>query len=150
MSSPASRRMPSSFSLPSSVNEAERDLLVDLVVLGRELRDERVDGVVELGAVVERAGDDQRGPRLVDQDRVDLVDNREIVTALDHRAQLVLHVVAKVVEAVLVVGAVGDVGLVGLAALVVVQPVDDDADRKAEEIVDLAHPLGVASWRDSR
>ena len=56
-----------------------------------------------------------------------------------------LHIVAKVVEAVFVVGAVGDVGLVGLAALVVVEAVDDDADGQAEEIVDLAHPFGVAA-----
>ena len=33
---------------------------------------------------------------------------------------------------------------VGGAALVVVEAVDDDADRQAEELVDLAHPLGVA------
>ena len=120
-------------------------LLVDVVVLGGELRDEGVDRVVELGTVVERAGNDERRARLVDQDRVDLVDDREVVTALDHRGQLVLHVVAEVVEAVFVVGAVGDVGLVGLAALVVVEAVDDDADGQAEEIVDLAHPLGVAA-----
>ena len=59
--------------------------------------------------------------------------------------QLVLHVVAQVVEAELVVGAVGDVGGVGRAALVVVEAVDDDADGQAEEAVDLAHPLGVAA-----
>ena len=55
-----------------------------------------------------------------------------------------LHVVAQVVEAEFVVGAVGDVGGVGGAALVVVEVVDDDADGEAEELVDLAHPLGVA------
>ena len=120
-------------------------LLVDLVVVLVELRDERVDGVVELGAVVERAGDDQRRARLVDQDRVDLVDDGVVVPALDHGAELVLHVVAQIVEAVLVVGAVGDVAGIGLAALVVVEAVDDDADRHAEELVDLAHPLGVAA-----
>ncbi len=38
-----------------------------------------------------------------------LVDDREMVTALHHGVQLVLHVVAKIVEAELVVGAVGDV-----------------------------------------
>ena len=75
----------------------------------------------------------------------DLVDDREVVTALHHRRQLMLHVVAQIVEAVFVVGAVGDVGLVGLAALVVVEAVHDDADRQAEEIVDLTHPLGVAA-----
>ena len=56
----------------------------------------------------------------------------------------VLHVVAQIVEAELVVGAVGDVAVVGLLALLVVEPVHDDADGEAEEAVDLAHPFGVA------
>ena len=75
----------------------------------------------------------------------DLVDDRVGVTPLDHLLELVLHVVAQVVEAVLVVGAVGDVAGVGRLALVVVEPVHDDADRHPEELVDLPHPLGVAA-----
>ena len=62
-------------------------LLVDLVVGLVERRDVAVDGVVEFGAVVERAGDDQRRARFVDQDRVDFVDDGVDVAALDH----VLH-----------------------------------------------------------
>ena len=120
-------------------------LLVDLVVRLVEPRNVGVDGVVELGAVVERPGDDQRRARLVDQDRVDLVDDREDVAALDHVLEPVLHVVAQIVEAELVVGAVGDVAGIGLLALLVVEPVDDDADGEAEELVDLAHPFGVAA-----
>ena len=78
-----------------------------------ELGDQLVDGDVELGAVLARAGDDQRRARLVDQDRVDLVDDREVVIALQHLREVGLHVVAQVVEAELVVGGVGDVGVVG-------------------------------------
>ena len=74
----------------------------------------------------------------------DLVDDGEDVPALDHVLQAILHVVAQIVEAELVVGAVGDVAVVGLLALLVVKTVDDDADRETEEIVDLAHPFGVA------
>ena len=120
-------------------------LLVDLVIIGHEARDHLVDRIVEVGLVVGRAGDDERGARLVDEDRVHLVHHREIVPALYHLMQLVLHVVAQVVEAVLVVGAVGDVGTVALGALLVVEPVDDDAGGHAEKIVDSAHPLRVAA-----
>ena len=67
------------------------------------------------------------------------------MAALHHLVARVLHVVAQVVEAELVVGAVGDVGGVGGLALGVGQAVDDDADGEAEEIVDLAHPVGVAA-----
>ncbi len=66
------------------------------------------------------------------------------MAALHAILDLELHVVAQVVEAELVVGAVGDVGAVGFAALLVAEVVDDDADGEAEELVDLAHPLGVA------
>ncbi len=125
-------------------------LLVDLVVGLHQPRHIGVDGVVELGAVVERTGDDQRRARLVDQDRVDLVDDGEDVPALDHVLQPVLHVVAQIVEAELVVGAVGDVAVVGGLALLVVEPVHDDADLEAEEIVDFGPSTRSRAWRGSR
>ena len=80
---------------------------------------------VEVGAVLDRAGDDERGARLVDQDRVDLVDDGVGVAALHHLGRAHLHVVAQVVEAELVVGAVGDVAGVLRAPLVVVELVHD-------------------------
>src|SRR5207237_934205 len=88
-------------------------------------REEGVDGVIEIRAVVERTGDDQRRTRLVDQDRVDFVDDGVEVAALDHVLQAVLHVVAQVVEAVFVVGAVGDIARIGFLALGIVQSMDD-------------------------
>ena len=120
-------------------------LLVELVIFARQLRDDRVDGGVKSRSVLGRTRDDERRARLVDQDRVDFVDDGEGVAALDHLRHVVFHVVAQIVEAELVVRPVGDVGGVGLAALLVVEPVHDHADRQAEELVDLAHPLGVAA-----
>ena len=67
------------------------------------------------------------------------------MAALNHLVQLVLHVVAQIVEAVFVIGAVGYVGPVGVPALVVVEAVYDHPDAQPEELVDLAHPLGIAS-----
>ncbi len=75
----------------------------------------------------------------------DLVDDAVDVAALHHVLQPVLHVVAQIVEAVLVVGAVSDVAGIGGLALLVVEAVHDHADRHAEETVDLPHPLGVAA-----
>ena len=80
----------------------------------------------------------------------DLVDDREVVAALHHLRALVFHVVAQIVEAEFVVGGVGDVAGVGGAALVVGEAVDDDADGQPEEVVDAAHPFGVAAGRGSR
>ena len=80
----------------------------------------------------------------VDEDGVDFVDDAVVVAALHLVGELELHVVAKVVEAELIVGAVGDVGRVGGATLGVVEIVDDDANGEAEEAVDFPHPLGIA------
>ena len=65
--------------------------------------------------------------------------------ALHHVLQLVFHVVAKIVEAELVVGAVGHVGGVGLPALRRIEAMHDDADAQAQELIDAAHPLRVAA-----
>jgi hypothetical protein len=87
---------------------------------------------------------DQRRPRLINQNRVHFVHNGVVVPALHAIFYFKLHVVAQVVEAEFVVGSVGDVGRIGRAALVVVQVVDDDADGEPQELVNLAHPLGIA------
>ncbi len=121
-----------------------RQLLLDLVVLRHQDLHQLVDGHVEIGTVLDGAGNDQRRARLVDQDRVDLVDDRVGVPALHHLGGAHLHVVAQVVEAQLVVGGVGDVAGVLGAPLIVVELVHDDADAEPEELVDAAHPLGVA------
>ena len=71
--------------MPSSVGETARVLQVDEVVaalllaLGPalELRHEAGERVVEVGRLLGLAADDQRRPGLVDEDVVDLVDDRE-------------------------------------------------------------------------
>ena len=85
-------------------------LLVDLVVLvAAEALGDGGELVVELGRVGQTPADDQRGAGLVDEDRVDLVDDRVGVAPLHLPLTGHGHVVAQVVEAELVVGAVGDV-----------------------------------------
>ncbi len=67
---------------------------------------------------------------------IDLVHDRVVVPALRELAELVLHVVAKIIETEFVVGAVGDVGGVGLLALPVVEAVHDGTDGEPQEAVD--------------
>ncbi len=67
------------------------------------------------------------------------------MAALHALRQIVLHVVAQIIEAELVVGAVGDVGGVSGAALHVVQIVYDHPHRKSQHLVDRPHPFGVAA-----
>jgi len=119
--------------------------LAFLALLALEARHDRVDARVELGALLGRAGDDQRRARLVDQDRVHLVDDRVRQLALHAVLEPEGEVVAQVVEAELVVGAVGDVGAVRGPLLVGRLPGLHHADAHAEEVEDRAHPLGVAA-----
>jgi hypothetical protein len=109
-----------------------------------QARDDAIDFVVQVRRLLGRTRDDQRRPRFVDQDAVHLVDDREVMSALDEMREIELHVVAEVVEAEFVVGAVRDVAAVGDLSFLIVQIVLDDADRHAEETVDFPHPLGVA------
>ncbi len=119
--------------------------LVELEVLVRtQARYHLGELLVGVGGLGAGARDDERGPGLVDQDRVDLVDDGEVVTTLNAVPGRHHHVVAQVVEAELGVGAVGDVGRVGGDARGRVHLGLDHAHVHAEEAVDAAHPLAVA------
>ena len=109
-----------------------------------EPADDTGEVVVGLGGDLGLAGDDQRRPRLVDQDRVDLVDDRVGVASLDGGLERGRHVVAQVVEAELGVGAVGDVGRIGISALRERHLVPDVLGLHPERLVDGRHPFGVA------
>src|SRR4029079_9353894 len=80
-----------------------------------QLRNDRVGFVVFVGGFIRRTGNDQRRARFVDENRIDFVNDREVMTALNTSREVKLHIVAQIVEAEFVVGAVGDVrGLSGL------------------------------------
>ncbi len=132
--------------LDAVVGQGDRvGLLVDDVVLVLpKTRDDLVDRSVLLARALALAADDERGARLVDEDRVDLVDDGVVERALGVVERRELHVVAQVVEAELVVLPVGDVGPVGAPLLGVALRLHDRPHAHAEELVDLAHPLGVA------
>ena len=107
--------------------------------------DELVDLVIDLGALLGGARDDQRRPRLVDQDGVHLVDDRVGQVALDPVLETERQVVAQVVESELVVRAVRDVGRVGRTLRLGIEAASYHPDREAERLVDGPHPCGVAA-----
>ena len=125
-------------------------VLVFLVVERRDLRPceglcKPVGELIEIARFVALARDDQRGPGLVDEDRVDLVDDRKVERPLDQLLFINHHVVPEVIKADLVVGRIGDVALIGPALLVLVHSRDRKADGEPEEPVHLSHPLAVAA-----
>ena len=94
--------------------------------------------------VPDRAGDDERRSRLVDEHGVHFVDDREYVAALHTLVELHNHVVAQIVEAELVVRAVRDVVEIGLATVKRARlGIVDASDAEPQVSVDMAHPLRV-------
>ena len=119
-------------------------LFIDLIIdIATQFRDDFVDAVVLVGRFIARTGNDERCPRLVDQNRVDFVHDRVMVRTLRAMREIELHIVAQVVEAEFVVGAVGNIRAVRLAAFVVVQSVLDHPDAQSKKLVEPAHPFGV-------
>ena len=119
-------------------------LFLDLVVhVALELTHDRIGLVVLAHVLLGRAGDDQRGPGLVDQHGVDLVDDREVEVRLDLLLLAGLHVVPQVVEAQLVVRAVDDVASVDRLAIPGVHRRLDRADGQAHVLEHRTHPVGV-------
>ena len=137
-----------------------------------QLLDDLVDHLVNAGVFVGRTADDVWCPGFVDEDGVNFVDDREVQLAHHEVGLAERHVVAQVVEAKFVVGTVNDVATVGVAAaaghhvgvarilhhvraghvhvrsaqLVAVLTLTlNDADAQPHEVVDRAHPNGVAT-----
>ena len=84
-------------------------LVEDVILLGAQAWDEPRELHVLVRRFLGGAGDDQWRTRLVDEDVVDLVHDREEVPALHALVQVDDQVVAQVVEAEFVVGPVRDV-----------------------------------------
>ena len=100
--------------------------------------------VVLLDAVLHGPRNDEGRARLVDQDRVDLVDDGVMVAPLDAVLPMSRHVVAQVVEAELVVRAVGDVTGIGGSALGEIHSVLNAANRQPQKLIYPSHPFAVA------
>ena len=118
-----------------------------LVGLGKNLTAQGghklVRPLVQLGRVLSLAGDDQRGPGLVNEDGVHLVHDGKGVAPLNQLLLVDGHVVPQVVKAQLVVGAVSNVRGVSLPALGGSHAGNHQANGQTQIAVDLTHPLGL-------
>ena len=126
-------------------------LLVDPVIAlfllfhrPRQIGNDVLHAQVEVSMIFGLAGNDQRCPRFIDQDRIHFVDDGEIQATLDTLTGRIDHVVAQVVEAEFVVGAVGNVGRVGSLLGLVIHLGQIDTHSKTEETVQSSHPVRVA------
>ena len=88
--------------------------------------------------------DDERRTRLIDQNRVNLIDNGERKATLHALGWRVHHVVAQVIEAEFIVGAVSDVSSVGCLLHIMRGLRQINAGGETEPAVQHAHPLCIA------
>ncbi len=91
------------------------------------------------------ACDHQWNTRLVDQDRIGLVDHRRGERQMHLLARVEREPIAKKIEPDLVGCGVGDVAGVGLAAFFDPHALLDASYGKPKELIDTAHPLRVAA-----
>ena len=119
-------------------------LLIQIVILGNEMGDDLVGDQILVRRCFGRTGNDQRCPRLVDQDGVNLVDNGEVMIALHHVLDPELQIVAKIIEAELIIRSIGHIAAIGGAALIVVHIAGDAANRHSKALVNAAHPGRIA------
>ena len=120
-------------------------LFVDRVIDARLQRSHRLRHTgVYLGRLRARPGNDERRPRLVDEDTVHLVDDSEMKLALYHLIRGNDHVVAQIIEAVLVIRAESHVAAIIELARGKIHIMLDKPDGKAEELIKMPHPLAVA------
>ena len=104
---------------------------------------EFVCGNVFIAGFLPSAGNDKRGSRLVDKDRVHFVHDGEIERTLNHLLESAFKVIAEVIEAHFVVGTVSYVACVSLLFVLVFHTGNRDAYGKPHKFVNLSHPLRV-------
>ena len=100
---------------------------------------------IHRGVVFRLSADDQWRSGFINQNGVHFVDDGEVQAALNAVFDLINHVVTQVIEAVFVIGSVGDVSLVGGLLFFTGNMRSVDADRQAEEGIQLPHPTGISA-----
>ena len=118
-------------------------LLIDFVVLvaNQDIGDASELRVPAIDIAGCGARDDQRGTSLVDQNRVDLIDNHEVVSSLDHIFRTLRHVVTQVIKTEFVIRSVRNIGVVLLAAFFRLLSNQHAAHGESQEIVDASHQI---------
>src|SRR5215813_6985036 len=91
------------------------------------------------------AGDHQRYARLVNEDRIGFVNDREVEGAMDQLIMRSAKSVAQEIEAGFFGGGVSDIGGVGRPASVNAHAFLNGVDAQTQEAVDRPHPCGVAA-----
>ena len=117
--------------------------LINREVFLAQLGDNHVHDFIKLRPILCRTRDNQRRARLINQDRVDLIDDRKVMASLSHLVQLRTHVVTKVIEPKLIVGRVCDISGIGLLFLGLWLLWVDNTCAQTQRAINLRHPFRI-------
>ena len=95
---------------------------------------------IQLRRLAALTGNNQRCTRLIDQNRVDLIDNCVGKLSLYQLFLVDNHVVTQIIESQLIVRYIGDIARVLFSSFVIVHGVQYASNGKSEEFVYLSHP----------
>ena len=118
-------------------------LFIEIKILFNQIRDDLVGKNVVCRICFSRPGNDQRRPRLIDKDRIHLIDDGKMMVALDHVFETKLQIIAQVIKAEFIVGSISNITFIGLAARIIFKPARDTANCHAQKFIDLAHPSRI-------
>ena len=113
------------------------------VLTALHLARQNIACLIQSGGFATLSGNDERCTRLIDQYRVDLVDDGKMQSALHQLFLIDYHVVTQIIKAKLIVCHVGNVTVISIPALIIRHLVQNHADFQSQEFMDLSHPLRV-------
>ena len=118
--------------------------LVQFVIVFAQLRNQFINADIEVGAVFQRPGNNQRGARLVNENAVHLINNGKAVAALAHIGARIFHIVAQIIKTQLIIGGIGNVCRISAFARFIIHIMDNTADAQPQSLMHDTHPIGIA------
>ena len=119
----------------------------DFIVFAHDLFLETFDKAVRLqiqvGRLLHTAGNDQRRPRLIDENGVNLIDQRKVQTAQNTVLRIRDHVVTQIIEAELRIGCIGNIAVIGGTLLGGAHLARIVSDTQTEKLMNASHPFRV-------
>ena len=88
---------------------------------------------------------DQRCPRLIDQNRIDFIDDRVIQRPLNHLFLVDHHVIPQIVKPEFAVRGISDITIVSIPLLIGVLAVQVQANAQAQPMIEFAHFFRVTT-----
>ena len=99
---------------------------------------------IAVGGLGAGTGDNQRCPRLINENAVHLVHDGEVQLSLHHLVQVYHHVVTEVIKAVFIIGTKGNITVIGKFALREIHVMADKPHTQSQEVIQPAHLNAVA------